>query len=227
MTALDDAIGELAARDDLVAVLLTGAGDTSFCAGGDLRWLQRFKTPESGAEMSRRMQAILIRLSRLPVPVIGVLNGYALGGGTEIAMACDLRIVEQHAVFQFKQARVGVMSGWGGGARLLHLVGYARAFELFCSCRPVDAAEAATLGLAQRVVPKGHGLDAAREFAEQIRLGSGRSLGAIKRLLQGAIDLDIQRAAALEARLFAEVWSSPEHREAVAAFFERRPPRLR
>ena len=218
MTALDGAVAALASREDLVAVVLSASGGKAFCAGGDLRWLERFDTPEKGAEMSRRMQGILHRLSLLPAPVIGVINGYALGGGTEVALACDLRIVEEHAYFSFKQARVGVMSGWGGGVRLLHLVGYPRALELFATCRKVHPEEARSLGLANRIVPTGSGEAAANELADSFREGSRRSIRTIKRLLQGAAILSPEAGAALESRLFSEVWRSPEHSAAVEAF---------
>ena len=224
MTALSEAIDGLAPRDDLVAVILTGAGSESFCAGGDLKWLRTFATPARGSEMSRRMQDILQRLSELPAPVIGVLNGYALGGGTEVALACDLRVMEEHSRLAFKQARVGVMSGWGGGPRLLRLVGYARALELFATCRTVTPDEALALGLANRVAPSGRGLGVARELADSFRPASGRSIRTIKKLLQGAASLDQQAAAELEATLFADVWCSPEHDAAVAAFLEKRRP---
>ena len=222
MSAIDQEVRALEGRDDLVAVVLTARGDEAFCAGGDLKWLQGFDTPEKGAGMSRRMQAILQRLSELPTPVIGILNGYALGGGTELALACDLRIMEEHSFLQFKQARVGVMSGWGGGPRLLRLVGYSRALELFATGRKLQPEEALALGLANRVVPRGGGEAAAEAMTDLFRRGSARSIRTIKRLLQGAVGKDQVAGAALEAALFSEVWCSPEHDEAVEAFLQKR-----
>ncbi len=114
MQGLSIALDNLEASHEVRAVILTGSGEEAFCSGGDLKWLQSLESREQGMGMSRRMQEILGRLSQLPVPVIAVLNGYALGGGTEIAMACDMRILEEHAYMSFKQARVGLMTGWGG-----------------------------------------------------------------------------------------------------------------
>ena len=224
MNALAEHVVSLTSRDDLVAVILCAAGDESFCSGGDLVWMRDFDTSEKGSEMSRRMQAILQGIATLPAPVIGVISGYALGGGTEVALACDLRVMEDHAFLQFKQARVGVMSGWGGGARLLRLVGYARALELFASCRRLLPPEALELGLANKVVAKGAGLDEAISTAQSFRKASGRSIRVIKRYLQDAVTLDQEAAAALEAERFAEVWCSPEHGEAMAAFRDKRRP---
>ena len=119
MQGLTEALDSLETSNELRAVILTGEGEEAFCSGGDLKWLQSFESREAGLGMSRRMQEIMGSLSALPVPVIAVLNGYALGGGTEIAMACDMRIIEEHAYMSFKQARVGLMTGWGGGGRLL------------------------------------------------------------------------------------------------------------
>ena len=184
MTALGEHVARLSVRDDLIAVILCAAGQESFCSGGDLVWMRGFDTPEKGSEMSRRMQGILQGIATLPAPVIGVVSGYALGGGTEVALACDLRVMEEHAFMQFKQARVGVMSGWGGGARLLRLVGYARAMELFASCRRLLPAEALELGLANEVVATGEGLDEALRIAGarhiDVRVEQSAALGADK-----------------------------------------------
>ena len=227
MAALDSAVEALASREDLVAVVLTGAGQDAFCAGGDLKWMAGFDTPEKGQGMSRRMQGILHRLAGLPVPVIAVLNGYAFGGGTEIALAADLRIMESHAFFCFKQAQVGVMTGWGGGARLLDLVGYGRAFELLTTCPRVGPAEAIAMGLANREAPTGDGLAAAMELAGQLLRASPTSIRTTKSLLNRARGVDPVAASEIEADLFGDVWMSSEHKEALAAFSEKRRPNFR
>ncbi|MDP6933144.1 MAG: enoyl-CoA hydratase/isomerase family protein [Myxococcota bacterium] len=227
MSALDSQVSALADRKDLVAVVLTGAGEESFCAGGDLRWMRSFDTPEKGQGMSRRMQDILHRLAALPVPVIGVLNGYAFGGGTEVALATDMRVLETHAFLCFKQVQVGVMTGWGGGGRLLHLVGYARALELLTTCRRVHGAEARSMGLANVVVPRGEGLAEALRICERLKRGAPGSIRASKALLRGAHGKTIHEAADLENELFGEVWASVDHLEALEAFDQKRRPDFR
>jgi len=227
MQGLSDAVDRLAGEEDLRAVILTGAGEEAFCAGGDLKWLQSFETGEAGGAMSRRMQGVLARLGDLPVPVIAVLNGYALGGGTEVALACDLRVMEAHAYLSFRQARVGLMTGWGGGPRLLRLAGYPAAMELLTTCRELGAEEALRLGLANAVVPRGKGLDEGRRLAGEIAKGAPMSVRLIKQLLREAGGRGMAEAREVEAALFARIWSSEDHDEAIRAFFEKREPRFR
>ncbi|MEE9275210.1 MAG: enoyl-CoA hydratase-related protein [bacterium] len=227
MRGLSGHIDRLAGEADLRAVILTGAGGEAFCAGGDLKWLQSFDTGEKGEAMSRRMQDILSRLSRLPVPVIAVLNGYALGGGTEIALACDMRVMEAHAYLHFKQARVGLITAWGGAARLVRLAGYGRAMELLTACRKLESAEALRIGVANAVVPRGEGLAEGRRLAAEIVEGAPMSIRLIKRLLLAARELSGEAADKLEAALFREAWTSADHDEAVRAFLEKRAPEFR
>jgi enoyl-CoA hydratase len=224
MRLLSERIEHLAGDDSLRAVLITGAGGEAFCAGGDLKWLQSFEGAEAGKAMSRRMQDILARLANLPVPVIGVLNGYALGGGTEIALSCDLRVMEESAYLSFRQARVGLMPGWGGGARLLRLIGHARAMELLTTCRDLPAREALTIGVANAVAPDGGGLAEGLRIAREIARAAPLSVRSIKRLMIEAAEKPLAEAADLETGLFGPLWASGDHDEAVRAFFEKRDP---
>ena len=227
MAALDNTTQALMDRKDLVAIILTGAGEKAFCAGGDLRWLQTLQTQQEGEAMSQRMQNILHRLADLPVPVIGVLNGHAIGGGTEIALACDIRIIESHAWMCWKQARMGLLTGWGGGSRLLRAVGYARALELVTTCRRVSATEACALGLANDTAPTGSGLQNAKAMAHEIRKGAPGSVAAFKNLFQSIGAMSPQDAATIERMHFRAAWDGAAHREAVSAFFEKRSPMFR
>ena len=177
--------------------------------------------------MSRRMQAILHRLSELAVPVIAVLNGYAFGGGTEIALAADMRIMASHAFLCFKQAQVGVMTGWGGGGRLLGLVGYGRAFELLTTCPKVGPADALAMGLANREAPSGEGLSVAQEICEHLRRASPTSVRTTKAFLRRAAGANPSTAAQIETELFGDVWMSAEHQEALLAFSQKRRPSFR
>ncbi len=224
MQGFANALDALEASRTVRAVILTAAGEEAFCSGGDLKWLQSFKTREEGMGMSRRMQEILARLSSLPVPVIAVLNGYALGGGTEIALACDVRVMEEHAYMSFKQARVGLMTGWGGGGRLLRLVGYGRAVELLTTCKNVGADDALGMGLANAVVPRGEGLGAARAMAGEIAKSAPGAIRSIKELLLFGMDNTLEKTRDAESSLFADLWISEAHDEAISAFFEKRAP---
>ena len=186
--------------------------------------MQSLASPEAAEEMGQRVRDLLHRLSDLPVPVVAVLNGYALGGGTEIALACDLCVIEEHAVFQFKQVRMGLLTGWGGGGRLVHRLGYARALELVATARALGSEEALALGIAQKRAPSGQGLDAALEWARAFERGSGRSIAAFKRLFRFASTRDPRAVGEEEQRLLADLFLSPDHQEALAAFFEKRSP---
>ncbi len=224
MQGLTDALDTLEASRELRAVILTGAGEEAFCSGGDLKWLQSFESHEAGLGMSRRMQGILGRLSALPVPVIAVLNGYALGGGTEIAMACDIRIIEEHAYMSFKQARVGLMTGWGGGGRLLRTIGYGRALELLTTCKELSPEDALKMGLANAVAPKGDGLHVAKAMVEEISKSAPGAIRCLKELLLFGLENTLDETTSLESSLFADLWVSEDHDEAVKAFFEKRSP---
>ncbi|MCE2451846.1 MAG: enoyl-CoA hydratase/isomerase family protein [Nitrospinae bacterium] len=224
MQGLSDTLVNLEASRELRAVVLTGAGEEAFCSGGDLKWLQSFESHEAGLGMSRRMQGILRRLSELPVPVIAVLNGYALGGGTEIAMSCDMRIIEEHAYMSFKQARVGLMTGWGGGGRLLRAIGYGRAMELLTTCKELSPEDALKIGLANDVVLKGDGLRVAKAMVEEITKSAPAAIRSLKELLLFGLENTLNETKAMESSLFADLWVSEDHDEAVKAFFEKRNP---
>jgi enoyl-CoA hydratase/carnithine racemase len=224
MAALEEEVERLARDPDLRAVLLTGSGGEAFCAGGDLKWLQSFPSAEEGMAVNGRMGGILFRLAALPVPVIAVLNGYALGGGTEIALACDIRVMEEHAYLSFRQARIGVMTGWGGGARLLRLVGHGRALELLATSREVGAREALAMGLANAAAPRGGGLAEGLRLAAEIAKGAPLAIRAIKRFLAAAAELPLEEALEMEAALFRPLWVSGDHHEGVRAFIEKRGP---
>lgn len=224
MQGLTEVLDTLETSNELRAVILTGAGEEAFCSGGDLKWLQSFESRESGMGMSRRMQGILGRLSALPVPVIAVLNGYALGGGTEIAMACDMRIIEEHAYMSFKQARVGLMTGWGGGGRLLRIIGYGRAIELLTTCKELPPEDALKMGLANAVAPKGDGFHVAKAMVEEISKSAPGAIRRLKELLLFGLENTLDETTGLESSLFADLWVSEDHDEAVKAFFEKRRP---
>ena len=224
MQGLTDALDTLETSRELRAVILTGAGEEAFCSGGDLKWLQSYESRDEGMGMSQRMQEILGRLSALPVPVIAVLNGYALGGGTEIAMACDMRIIEEHAYMSFKQARVGLMTGWGGGGRLLRTIGYGRALELLTTCKELGPEDALKMGLANAVVPKGDGFRVAMAMVDEISKSAPGAIRCLKELLLFGLENTLDETTGLESSLFADLWVSEDHDEAVKAFFEKRSP---
>jgi enoyl-CoA hydratase len=209
------------------ALILTGAGDRSFVSGGDLKDFERITTYEAAVAMSRRMQFVTARLRGLPIPVIGAINGDCLGGGCEVALACDIRIVSEAARFGFKQVNLGITPAWGGRRRLVRIVGRARALTLLLTGDLIDAAEALRIGLASEVVPQGEVLERATRLAIVIAANPRMAVRAIKRMVNEDDYLDGEQVRAFEADLFAQTWISEDHQEALDARKQRRDPKFK
>ncbi|HYB73710.1 MAG TPA: enoyl-CoA hydratase/isomerase family protein, partial [Candidatus Sulfotelmatobacter sp.] len=210
MDELDRAVAALEADRALQAAIVTGAGGT-FVSGGDLKSLETLEGIEAGRAMSRRMQAILLRLEGLEVPVVAAIEGYALGGGAEVALACDIRIAGADAQIGFKQIAMGIMVGWGGGQRLRALVGRARALELLLTGDMMDGEEAYRVGLVNRVVPPGNALTEAEAVARRVAAQPPLAVRAIKRALYQGEAMPRERGIAYEAECFAVLWGSRDH----------------
>lgn len=223
MEELEEALSLLEQNESLRVLVLTGGGET-FVSGGDLKDFQVLVTAEDGKRMARRMGSILTRVSRLPVPVIAALNGPAVGGGTEVALACDLRVAAANAYFSFRQVTMGIMTAWGGAPRLLALLGFSRALHYLLTAERIMPEQALHMGLVQRVTPEGQAVKGAIELAQQIASQPPLAVRAIKRTLQQIFGVSFDAAAAIEVQEFGEVWASEDHLEAVNAFFAKRPP---
>ncbi len=221
MHAFDDAITALKHDPKVRAVIITGAGTDAFCSGGDLYELSRYPSAEDGRRMVTLMGDALLRLERLPVPVIGAVNGYALGGGSELALACDVRIADERVRMGFVQARMAVTTGWGAGQRLLRLVGYARAMDLLLSGHIMHAEELMLAGLINRVVEPGTSLEHALNYAEHITHLSPDVVRGIKKLLQAGLNESYETALQSERALFPPLWGAEAHLQAVEAFLKR------
>jgi enoyl-CoA hydratase len=214
-------IEELHAQPELRVVILSGAGK-AFIAGGDLKQLHAHPTLEDGMRLSRLMTDALARLEALPCPTIAAINGPARGGGAEIAVACDLRVMDAKADLGFVQIGLGLTPGWGAGQRLLRIVGYSRALDILTSGRIVQADEALAYGLANRIAPAGETLEIALEMARQIAQHAPAAVQALKRLLAAGLRLKQEEAALAEQSEFPPLWASEVHLQAVARFLERK-----
>ena len=219
MDALHQAALRAAADPSVRCVIVTGAGNQSFCAGGDLKALHGLKSTEAGYAMSVRMQRALAALEALNVPVVAVLNGYAMGGGCELMLAADVRVAEAHAILSFRQLQFGVSLGWGGAARLARDVGPRRAMQMMWERGDISAEQAQVMGLVDHLVASGQGMARAMAFAEQMAGLAPLAVAAVKRMVV-ATPAQIHH----EATLFAQTWGSRDHHEAVDAFFGKRPP---
>lgn len=228
-----EAIGELGEVVDLLAgdsetraVVLTGAGDKAFISGGDLRELEEITTEADARAFAASMRGVLGRLAGLKAPVIAAINGGAFGGGCEAAVSCDLRLASDRAVLAFRQVKIAVAPGWGGGQRLLRLVGRSRALGLLLTGEAVSAERALQLGLVDEVVPHDRLMDRAMELAEIIAANPPLAVRGIKEAINRGADLPLETAIDAEIDIFAHLWLTRDHREAIRAFLENREPRF-
>ena len=219
MQAFGDAV-EAARTADLRALVVTGGG-RAFIAGGDLKQLADYPTEADGRRMSRLMTRALQNLEALPFPTIAAVNGPARGGGSEVALACDLRILAENADLGFVQVAWFVTPGWGMGQRLLRLVGYSRALEWLLTGKVLSPQEAQEHGLANRVVPAGQALEAALALAREIAALPPDVSQGIKSVLRAGVTLPPATAARLEHDVFPPLWAAREHVEAVLRFARR------
>jgi enoyl-CoA hydratase len=221
MRRIADVVPELASDRSLRVLVLTGAGEAAFCSGGDLVELSRYPSALDAEAMIALMGDALLALERLPVPVIAAINGYAVGGGSEVAVACDLRIVDEQARMGFVQIRLGLTPGWGGGQRMMRLVGYGKALEILLEGRPLHADELRSLGLANRVVQAGTALQHALNFARQVAQWSPDVVRAVKTLLQAGLNKPYDTALEVERSVFPPLWAADAHLDAVQTFLEK------
>lgn len=218
-----------AARADRTAraLVLTGSGDRFFCAGGDLKEYRGLTTRAKLRGSFGRTRKLLDELEALPIPVIAAVNGWALGGGSELLLACDLRVAAASARIGFPQLRLGLTPGWNGMERLVETVGRGTATWLLLTGRALTAAEAHRLGLVHATVSDGSVVKAALEFAEGLAELGPLAVVAAKRALLDALRLPQRESRRRSAKRFEDLWFSADHREAEAAFVEKRRPEFR
>lgn len=205
----------------LRALIVTGSG-RSFASGGDVFELQEYPSRADGLRLATQMGDALARLESLPCPTIAAINGSARGGGAEIAVACDMRVIDEHADIGFVQARLGIVTAWGGGQRLLRAVGYARALDLLATGRVIPAAEALVLRLVNMVASAGQALEAARRLAEQVAANPPAATQAAKRILRLSLTHTEGLAMEAERAEFPPLWDTEYRREAVRRFLSKR-----
>ncbi len=205
---------------DIRALIVTGAGQ-AFVSGGDLSVLQHYPLPEHGERLATIMGDALRRLEDLPYPTIAAINGPARGGGAEVAMACDLRVMAEDASIGFVHTRLGIVTAWGGGQRLLRTVGYARALELLTTGRVISPDEAYFLGMVNIISPAGEALSTAKILAGQIASNPADCILATKRFLRRGLTEPEEVALAAERAEFPALWDTEFRRQAVARFLKK------
>lgn len=228
--ALDDlsaAVRGAQADPTVKVIVITGTG-RSFVAGADIGYLAEMASREDAERLARSGQELMLRIERCPKPVIAAINGrYCLGGGNELAMACHIRIAEEQAQFGQPEITLGLIPGWGGTRRLVHLVGLGKAVELILTGDHISAGEALRLGLVNRVVADGEALDEALLLASQLVALSSEGLRLALDCIYSELAMSASEAMACEAQRFAEMACTYDKCEGLSAFLEKRPPQFR
>jgi enoyl-CoA hydratase/carnithine racemase len=217
---------ELGHDDSVRALVLTGAGDKSFVAGADINELA-VQTPTSGREHALTGQHVLDLVENLGKPVIAAINGFALGGGCELAMACTLRIAADTARLGQPEIGLGLIPGYAGTQRLSRLVGKGRAMEMMLSGSPIAAAEAERIGLVNRVVPAADLMGEARRLAQQLAKNAPIATRYIISAVNKGLEMPFAEGCVFEATLFGLVASTDDMREGTAAFLQKRKPEFK
>lgn len=222
---LGAAIEEVQSREDVAGIVLTGAG-RAFIAGADISELSGGSALE-GQRLARRGQEIFRKFELSAKPTVAAVNGFALGGGCELAMACQMRIASEAAKFGQPEVKLGLIPGYGGTQRLPRLVGRGRALQLLLTGEMIDAAEAYRIGLVNRVVPADQLISAATSMLQQILTNAPLGIAACIDAVDRGLDMPLDDALALEATMFGVLIATEDTAEGTRAFLEKRPPRFR
>jgi enoyl-CoA hydratase len=217
--ALEDVKTDEAVR----VVVLTGAGEKAFSAGADIKAMVGM-TALKARELSFMGEELCVGLENLEKPVIAAINGYALGGGLEVAMSCDLRIAAENAKMGQTEINIGLIPGWGGTQRLTRLVGMTKAKEMVFTGRIIDAKTAEQIGIVNMVVPADKFRETVGQFAKDLASKAPVALKVAKALINRGSDIGLESALALEREGFGVVGSSEDLKEGVSAFTEKRKP---
>ena len=230
LNALNSAlISELSAKFDEIAatnircLIVTGSGEKSFVAGADISEMMNM-TSDEAEEFSAAGNAAMDKVERIHMPVIAAVNGFALGGGLELALACDIRLCSENAVFGLPEVGLGIPPGYGGVQRLARTIGIAKAKELAFTTDRIRAPEALALGLVSAVYPLEELMDAAMQMAEKIAANSPMGVWAAKVIANNSVGLPLTKTAGLEVPLFGECFNTNDQKQAMAAFLEKRKP---
>lgn len=222
---LDAAFNAIGADREVRGVILTGAGEKAFVAGADISELAT-QSPVDGKERSIRGQKVLDRIENLGKPVVAAVNGFALGGGCELAMACHVRVASEGAKLGTPEVKLGIMCGYAGTQRLSRLVGKGRALEILLTGEMVDAAEALRIGLVNRVVPKEKLLPEAETLLRKMLANGPLSLRFTMEAVNAGLQMTLAEAQYLEATLFGLICTTADMKEGTTAFLEKRPPKF-
>lgn len=217
---LDTTLGELEKNTDVYAVIVTGSGEKSFVAGADIAEMKD-KNEAEAAQFGKFGNDVFLRIENFRCPVIAAVNGFALGGGCELALACDMRIASDKARFALPETGLGITPGFGGTQRLSRLVGMGIAKEMIFTCRQIKADEALSLGLVNRVVPPELLMTEAKDMANAAAKNAPIAVRQAKKSINDGCQTDIASAVAIEVKNFAACFATEDQKMAMTAFLNK------
>jgi enoyl-CoA hydratase len=216
------AVDQVAGNEGISVLILTGAGDKSFVAGADITEFLKFNALKAKL-YSEIGHSVISKLQELPIPVIGAINGFALGGGCEVVIACDFVYASENAMFGLPEINLGIIPGFGGTQRLPRLIGKNRAKEMIFTGKMIPAAEAQAMGLVNKVCAQDQLMDEVLKVAKIIVSKGKVSLRAAKQAINTGMDVDLNTGCSIEINAFAICMASPDAKEGAQAFLEKRP----
>ncbi len=223
LDALESAFDQLADDRSLGVVILTGAGEKAFVAGADINEFPKINRT-NGEKLSRRGQQVFQKIADLPVPVIAAVNGFALGGGLELALACDIRVITENARVGLPEVTLGIFPGYAGTQRLPRLIAPGKAKELIFTGEMIGAEEAYRIGLADHFTGVGEALEKARAIAGKILKAAPIAVRLAKTAVNKGLEQTLEEGQKTEAAFFAELCDTEDQKEGANAFLEKRPP---
>ena len=216
---------KLQSENDIRAIIITGSGEKAFIAGADIKLMQKMNQKEA-FEFANLGQELADLIEKSAKPVIAAVNGYALGGGCEIALSCHLRIASDNAIFAQPEVKIGLLPGWGGTQRLPRIIGRGLANEIILTGRNVTAKEALDIGLVNKVVLQEELMNTCFDIANMILKNSPNAIAESIKLVRLAAGTDLEKGLSKEAKLFSELFETEETAEGLTAFVEKRPPKF-
>lgn len=226
LAQLEEVVDGLKLEKDIRAVIVTGAGEKAFSAGADLRERRTLNEKEVRRNVNM-IRDVFTKMEELPQPTIAAVNGYALGGGLELALVCDFRIAVKEAAMGLTEVSWGIIRGAGGTQRLSRLIGTSKAKELILTARKIDAYQAYDLGIVNKVVERSHLLDASIELAEEIMKNAPLAVTQAKYAINYGSNVDVKTGLAIEAKAYEVIIPTKDRIEALEAFKEKRPPNFK
>ncbi len=218
-----DAMLDAVDLETVRALIITGAGEKSFVAGADISEMSTL-TKAQGEAFGLKGNAVFRKIETFPIPVIAAINGFALGGGCELSMCCDIRLAAQNAKFAQPEVGLGITPGFGGTQRLCRLIGVGKAKEMLYTCGQIDAQEALALGLVNAVYPLEELMPAAEKMAKRIAKNAPIAVRATKKAANDGLQTDMDSAIAIEAKLFGSCFETADQNSGMTAFLEKRRP---